>query len=265
MVLVSMLIHTFWRKFPVRLVQKSNSVLQRVAMYLPPIETIVVILAFFSVFVNSFHRVFRCCQKIAIALQICHNILMKKHKNLLLISLLIFVAEYIGLIGWYWLFDGRAGDATLTISRYVGLNWWSSLIFCAGNMAIIVMVVYYLLTRAKERGALWRMLMYVFVIAFMALSISPHVPDESMPAVIHKFFAGVMFVDIALISLLSIAKAQRKSTLIFAVFFTIYSVYFCISDVLRVPYFMDLILWFESAYLYAFFALLILTERDNML
>ena len=186
--------------------------------------------------------------------------LMKKRKNLLLISLLIFIAEYVGLIGWYWLFDGRAGDASLTISRYVGLNWWSSLIFCAGNMAIVVLIVNYLLTRAKNRGFLWRMLMYVFVIAFMALSISPHVPDESMPAIIHKFFAGVMFVDIALISLLSIAKAENKFTTCFALLFTAYSVYFCISDVLRVPYFMNLILWFESEYIFAFFALLLVSE-----
>ena len=184
----------------------------------------------------------------------------KKPKNLLLISFIIFIVEYIGLIGWYWIFDGRAGDLTLTISRYVGLNWWSSLIFCAGNMAIITMLVYYLLTRAKNRGALWRMLMYVFIIAFMALSISPHVPDESMPATIHKFFAGVMFVTMALVSALSIARARSKGVAIFAAIMTIFSIYFCISDVLRVPYFMNLILWFESEYIFAFFALLLVSE-----
>lgn len=186
--------------------------------------------------------------------------LLKRHNSLLLISILIFILEYVGLVGWYWLFDGRAGDASLTISRYVGLNWWSSLIFCGGNLAIIIMLVYHLLTRSKSRGFLWRMLMYVFVIAFMALSISPHVPNESMPATIHKFFAGVMFVTMALTGAVTLARTRCKSTLIYALLFVIFSIYFCISDVLRVPYFMDIIFWLESAYIFAFFGLLLLPE-----
>lgn len=184
----------------------------------------------------------------------------KKPNKLLLISFVIFIIEYVGLIGWYWFFDGRAGDASLTISRYVGLNWWSSLIFCACNLAIVVLIVNYLLAYTRERGWLWRKLMYIFVIAFMALSISPHLPDESMPADIHRFFAGVMFVAMALIGLLSMMKAQRKTTAIFTLLFTAFSIYFCISDVLRVPYFMDLIFWFESAYIFAFFGILMITE-----
>lgn len=184
----------------------------------------------------------------------------KPSKKLLIISLIIFALEFFGLVGWYWIFGGHAGDATLTISRYVGLNWWSSFIFCACNMAIIAMLVYYLVIQAKHRGLLWRMLMYVFVIAFMALSISPHVPDESMPAKIHCFFAGVMFIAMALIGILTVVRGKNIGTIIYAILFTIFSVYFCFSDVLRVPYFMDGIFWFESAYLYAFFGLLLLPE-----
>ena len=188
----------------------------------------------------------------------------KPNKKLLIFSLLIFILEFIGLVGWYWLFDGRAGDATLTISRYVGLNWWSSIVFCLCNLAIASMLIYYLVEHAKQRGFLWRFLMYAFVISFMALSISPHVPDESMPAKIHCFFAGVMFVTMALIGILTFVKSQHIATTIYAIVFTAFSVYFCFSDVLRIPEFMNLIFWFESAYIFAFFGLLILPEKTDV-
>ncbi len=184
----------------------------------------------------------------------------KPSKKLLLISLLIFALEYFGIVGAYWLFDGRAGDATLTISRYIGLNLWSSLLFCAGNMAIVVMVIYHLITKSQSRGFVWRFLMYVFVVAFMALSISPHVPDESMPATVHRFFAGVMFVAMSLIGITVMARAQRKITLTYSMLFVIYSIFFCVCDVMRLDFFMQGIFWYESAYLFAFFGLILLPE-----
>ena len=70
MVLVSTLIHTFWRKFRPAWYKKRRRFSTGRSMYLPPIETIVVILilASFSVFVNSFHRVFQNCQKMSVLL-----------------------------------------------------------------------------------------------------------------------------------------------------------------------------------------------------
>ena len=227
-------------------------------MYLPPIGFRIIV-AFLPVFVNTFHIIFGSCQK-------CYNILMdtsatKPSKKLLLISLLIFALEYIGIVGSYWLFDGRAGDASLTISRYVGLNLWSSLLFCAGNMAIVVLSVYYLLTKAQGRGFIWRFLMYIFVGAFMALSISPHVPDESMPATIHRCFAGIMFVVMVLIGVTQMARAERKITLAYSMLFVIYAIFFCVCDAMRLDFFMNGIFWFESAYLFAFFGLILLPEE----
>ena len=187
----------------------------------------------------------------------------KPSKKLLLISFIIFALEYIGIVGAYWLFDGRFADTSLTISRYVGLNLWNSLLFCACNLAIVVMVVYYLLTQADGRGLLWRFLMYIYAGAFMALSISPHVPDESMPAVIHRCFAGVMFVVMTLIGIVQMARAERKAVLAYAMLFVIYAVFFCICDAMRLQWFLDGIFWYESAYIFAFFGLILLPEENK--
>ena len=173
-------------------------------MYLPPIGFRIIV-AFLSVFVNTFHIIFSSCQK-------CYNDLMdtvaeKPRKNLFFIALLIFIAEFLGIMGYYWIFDGRAGDASLTISRYVGLNPWSCAVFLVCNLAISILVVYHLITACAKRGVIWRFLMYVFAMAFLALSVSPHLPDEGMSSTIHRFFAGVMFVDMALVGVVTMARA----------------------------------------------------------
>lgn len=189
----------------------------------------------------------------------CHNILMetneKPRKNLFLIALAIFLLEYIGIIGSYWLFGGRMGDASLTISRYVGLSPWSCAVFCACNLAIAILVICHLIFRCAKRGFLWRLLMYIFAAVFLALSVSPHLPDEGMSSAIHCFFAGVMFVDMALIGLYTLFATQRKALMCYAMLFLIFAVFFIICDVARVDWFMNGIFWYESAYLFAFFGL----------
>lgn len=179
----------------------------------------------------------------------------KPRKNLFFIATLIFIAEFLGIIGYYWIFGGRTGDASLTISRYVGLSPWSCAIFCICNLAISVLVVCHLITASAKRGAIWRLPMYVFAMAFLALSISPHLPDEGTSSAIHRFFAGVMFVDMALIGAITITRSERKALTLYSLLFVIYAIFFCLCDVLRLGFFMDGIFWYESAYIFAFFGL----------
>ena len=221
-------------------------------MYLPPIGFRIIV-AFLSVFVNTFHIIFSSCQK-------CYNGLMdtvaeKPRKNLFFIALLIFIAEFLGIMGYYWILDGRAGDASLTISRYVGLNPWSCAVFLVCNLAISILVVYHLITACAKRGVIWRFLMYVFAMAFLALSVSPHLPDEGMSSTIHRCFAGVMFVDMALVGVVTMARAERKFMMLYSMLFVIYAIFFCVCDVMRMQWFLDGIFWYESAYIFAFFGL----------
>ena len=185
----------------------------------------------------------------------------ERSNRLLWISLAIFALEYLGIIGYYWIFGGHMGDSSLTISRFVGLNPLSSIIFCVCNVAIAVMLVYYTLTNARMRGFVWRFLMMAFLVTFIALSISPHVPDESAGAQIHIFFAGAMFVAMALIGIYTIVVTQERPTSILSVLFIIYGLFFIICDIFKFDFFMSGVLWYESAYLFAFFAVLINSNR----
>ena len=186
-----------------------------------------------------------------------------KSSLLLWLSLLIFTFETVGIITYYWL-NGYSGVTNLTISKFVGLNLWSSLIFGAGNALIVILMLYYLSAHARIKNSLWHLLMVLYLASFVALSIFPHVPEPGTLSEIHQFFSAAMFILMLLLGVLSLIIAKHKSGTIIATLFTTFSVYFIISYILRPDYFMGNILWFESAYIYAFFALLISSNSKKL-
>ncbi len=186
-----------------------------------------------------------------------------KSSLLLWLSLLIFTFETVGIITYYWL-NGYSGVTNLTISKFVGLNLWSSLIFGAGNALIVILMLYYLSAHARIKNSLWHLLMVLYLASFVALSIFPHVPEPGTLSEIHQFFSAIMFILMFLLGVLSLIIAKHKSSTIIATLFTTFSVYFIISYILRPDYFMGNILWFESAYIYAFFALLISSNSKKL-
>lgn len=182
----------------------------------------------------------------------------KPRKKLYLFAQLIFLLEFLGIIGYYWIFDGHMGDASLTISRYVGLNPWSCAVFCACNVAITVMTIWHIATNCEKRGFIWRFLMYGFALTFLALSIVPHIPDENAAAVtIHRFFAGSMFVAMALIGIYTLIKTRRKWLMLYSTLFVILALFFIICDLGQFDWFLNTIFWYESAFILSFFALTI--------
>lgn len=186
----------------------------------------------------------------------------KKHSNALLwISVLLFTAEFAFIVGHYWFFGGHLGDSSLTISRFVGLQTWSSLLFCCYNVVIASMLFYWLLEKSKDTGFLWRFLMSAFIVTFLALSISPHMPDEGASSKVHCFFAGAMFVAMTLIGLYKLLKSKQKADTLVSFLFVAFGIFFIIVDMAKPDWFVQSILWYETGYLYAFFATLLFTNR----
>ena len=181
----------------------------------------------------------------------------RKTNSLLWITVAIFTLEVLGIVGYYWLHDGYNGVTSLTISKFVGLNLWSCLTFGSINAIVAILMLYYLCTNASVKNVLWHVLCLAFLGFFVALSIFPHLPDGGTVAEIHQFFAVAMFIVMLLIGLLSLAISRQKAAIIICTLFAAYSIYFIISYAIKANYFMSNILWFESAYLYAFFAVLL--------
>lgn len=181
----------------------------------------------------------------------------KKSNVLLWLALAIFSVETLTIVGYYWLFGGYFGVASLTISRFVGMGLASALGFGAGNALIVILLLYYLSTRARVKYWLWHLLMVGFTGCLVALSIFPHLANDSAVARVHQVFAAIMFVIMALVGIVSLVIARHKSVITLATLFVTFSIYFILSYILRPDYFTQNILYFETSYILAFFGLTI--------
>lgn len=188
----------------------------------------------------------------------------RKTNTLLWIIISIFTAEVLGIVGYYWIGGGHFGDASLTISKYVGLNLWSALVFGFGNTLITILMLYYLSTNARIKNTLWHLLMVGFIGCFVILSIFPHLPDGSAVAQVHQIFAAIMFTVMSLVGIITLIISKQKFTIILTTLFVAFSIYFILSYIFRPDYFMQNILWLEATYLYAFFAILVSANNKSL-
>ena len=187
---------------------------------------------------------------------------MNKRSNLLLwMSLLLFGLSCLVIVGYNWLFGGYFGNSSLTISIYVGLQIWSILLFCVINIGIAIMLLNYILTHAYIRSFLWRLLMIAFIAAFIGLSVAAKTPENDMMTATHQFFSHSLFFIIALISLYTVLIAKDKLSRLMAILLVCYSVFFITCYLLRADFLMNGILWYESAFIFAFFMLVIVSNR----
>ncbi len=187
----------------------------------------------------------------------------RKSNILLWLTLAIFSLETLVIVGYYWLFGGYFGVASLTISRFVGLNPASVVGFGVGNTLIVILLLYYLSTHARIKHWLWHLLMIGFTGCLMVLSIFPHLANNVAVAQVHQIFAAIMFVIMALIGIISLMMAQRKTVIIYATLFATFSIYFILSYILQPDYFTQNILWFEANYILAFFGLTICLNSEK--
>lgn len=178
-------------------------------------------------------------------------------KKLLWLAIAIFTTEIIGIIGYYWLFKGYAGDISLTISRYVGLSPITSILFLIGNAAVSIITIIYMVN-SKHRKFSWRFGYGMLSICLLMLSICPRLPENDQIIYIHRFFAAGMFLSLVLISYSIADLAKNKLARTFCHLYILYGFHFLIARLNNLPYLMNAILIWETAFIYGGFIIMIM-------
>ena len=182
----------------------------------------------------------------------------------------IFAFSQIIIIGYYWLFGGYFWDLTLTISRYVGLQLWSSVLFAVCNFVIAGLLFRYYIHVRKYFSPIWFVLGLIEVIGFIGLSIFPHVNFVS-PEIkeifvnAHIGFARTMFVAMFCMGLerLRIARLKDDVATKATIAFLLYGVIYITGYSTKWNTMWDTMFIWETGYIYAFMAMLILTRRNR--
>lgn len=150
-----------------------------------------------------------------------------------------------------------------TISRYVGLGTWSAIVFAVGNLVVAGLMLKYLYGMADEwkmpRWVYW--LIVVMLVALIGLSAYPIGYFDpagarygtSTPSLIHGICSRVMFAPmLVLIGMVVLCALASKQTKIAAVIFMVYGVFCLYGYFARVEWFENVVLMFESLYLFGF-------------
>lgn len=159
--------------------------------------------------------------------------------------------------GWHWGYS---------ISRYVGLETWSAVVFALGNVVVAGLFGKYL----YAVGEAWRMpkvfyvLVIVTIVALLGLSVCPigyfdPVGAEygmSVPSVIHKACSRLMF-GCMLVMALMWQWCKEASVVVrrWCMMFVVYGVFCVVAYMLEVSWFFQAMLVFESTYILGFMVL----------
>lgn len=184
---------------------------------------------------------------------------------------LIFAFSQLIIIGFYWVFGGYFGDLKLTISRYVGLNLWSSIVFAIYNIMIAFLMIRYYLYAYKSLSKVWLVFGIIQLVGFIGLSIFPHVnfltgEANEWISNVHICLARMMFfamfgMALERLRIATISDNRNKFAARICLAFLVYGIIYVSGYTLKASYLWDLMLFWETGYIYAFMGMLILTRK----
>lgn len=193
-------------------------------------------------------------------------------RRMILVAMTVFVVTAglaVILNSTLW---GHGFHLEYSISRYVGLEAWSAILFALGNLVVAGYLSSYLYYLAENwqlpRWFNW--LVVIMAATLIILSVCPvgyfdPAPGmKSMPTWAHEISSRTMFLVMLLVMvvLMLCGRAQagtRRYALIFATFGVIY----VCAYLVRAEWFMDLLLIFESSYLLGFMALCLMCRSKD--
>ncbi len=170
-------------------------------------------------------------------------------------TIAVVLNSTVGGYGWH---------TNWSISRYVGLEAWSAIMFALGNCVVAALMGRYL-WRLGER---WKMpkvyyiLVLVMAVALLWLSFCPvgffDVGGEnSTISLMHVLSSRMMFISMMLIAMI-IVMCRRAGMVAHAlnVGFLVYAIFCVIGELSRADWFVPLTLIFESTYLLGFMVIM---------
>lgn len=170
---------------------------------------------------------------------------------------------------------GRYGfHADYTISRYVGLEHWSAIVFFLSNIFVTILIGRYLFLL----GAAWKMpkLFYVLtvIMAVMLVGLSAFPiglfdvnGTTSIISWAHQITSRGMFITMLLIAMMIVACRRAGAVAHIAnILFILFAVVFVVGFLTKAPWFLSHAMAYETAYLLGFMiAMALCDERPEHL
>lgn len=184
---------------------------------------------------------------------------MKMNKKFIHIATGVFTVTGV-LVVLLYLVLGRGFHLNWTISRYMGTDVWSAILFGITNLIVIFCVLKYLLRVRKlyKLSSFWMTLVFGMIAMYVGLTCCPvglfdaKWGEFGIVSTIHQICAYSMFVTMAVIVLDTLIEVRRgKGFVIFGISLILYmiGVIYCYKQGTNL--FLNNVLIFESGYILA--------------
>lgn len=174
----------------------------------------------------------------------------------------VFTGVLVAVVVAYCLRDGEF-HAEYSISRYMGREAWSAVVFALCNFVVVWCLGRYVREAWKAYGKVWLVLMIVVMACFAGLSLCPiglfdeTYGDYGVVSVLHQIFSRGMFAAMAATAGV-MGWQRRKEGKIWLVYlgYVLYAVFYGTTNVLGV--FWDVNFVIETTYIYGFYVILMI-------
>ena len=155
---------------------------------------------------------------------------------------------------------GQGFHSDWSISRYMGLEVWSAIVFAIVNFVIIGFVLKYMLSvrKAHHLSIFWLLGVIVMMIAYAGLSFCPiGLFDEKwgefgIVSNFHHTFSTTLFIAMAVVALDTMIEMRKgKAMMIYGLFLLAFAGFCTYGFTCAVPVFWQYVFFFESSYILA--------------
>lgn len=185
---------------------------------------------------------------------------MKLNKKFIHIATGVFLATEVLVVLLYAFVFGRGFHLNWSISRYMGTDYWSAILFALTNFIVVYLVLRYLLQVRRVHGlsAFWLVLVIAMVVAYIGLSIcpiglfDPYWGHFGIVSTLHHTFSQTLFAIMAMVALGTMLVIKKgKLFIAFGVALIVYMIGSIYCYKASVGFFVDNVLLFESGYILA--------------
>ncbi len=185
------------------------------------------------------------------------------------ISLLTYILATIIIVGGHSLLGNYGFYLDHTISRYIGLGIWSSILFLAVSIFIFINIMKYLkhLKTTYKMGNFWWAIAIITMVSLLGVGLCPlgffdqTYGDFGLVSILHRISSSMMFCfSIVLVFLMTLKFHTEKPFFISSLLYIICGLAFIVCYMLNLSLFMNIIFIFESAFL-AFFYIVLLFKK----
>ncbi len=190
------------------------------------------------------------------------------------ISLLIYALATLIIVGGHSFLENYGFHLNYTISRYIGLNTWSAILFLITSIFVFINIIKYLkyLKTTFKMGTVWWVIAIIMMASLLCVGLFPIgyfdevYGDFGLVSILHRITSSTMFCISVLLVFLTALKFRTEKLLFFTgIMYAIYGLTFITLYALSVPILVNNIFIFESAFLVFFHIVLLLKQTEKRL